>query len=263
MKNRRSSTGIAWKIVPVICCLVFLFYITGDCLSLTDDRAKNLIAKSVEAMGGEKAARGWATRTGKGHLVSVWPGWGTLHADCRHYVKKPDKIKMDNDYSAYDHPFFFTYYYNGGDAWYMVNLNSRRSPRLTANMERAMERVDGIAYFLAECDTFFLVEEVPDDSLVTGSTVERAGCVHEGDTILFDFCRKSHLPVRRIENSGTRHTIYEDYRMTGGLKVPFHTTTYENGAKNEEYTWEEIKLNEEIDDAIFEEDRPPQEQATN
>ena len=140
-----------------------------------------------------------------------------------------------------------------------MNLTVRQHPRITQNLREYLETVDWLAYYNAECDTFFHLSDVPDDSLFAGSSVQRVGCVHNGDTILFDLSRKTGFPVRQIENGGTKHTLFDDYRKTGDLKVPYHTTVFENGAKNTEYLWDEIEYNVEIDEAIFEENRPPAE----
>lgn len=78
----------------------------------------------------------------EGLHTAIWEGWGTLKADAGRFVKKPDKMKLDQYFSAYDHPFFFAYYYNGGDVWAMVNLGVRQHPRYTQRMTKAMKRVD-------------------------------------------------------------------------------------------------------------------------
>jgi hypothetical protein len=222
-----------------------------------DDAGKALVAKAVDAIGGVEAATGWETRVGKGRLTSNWPGWGELHADCLDLVQKPDKMKLDQDYSAYDHPFFFTYYYNGGEAWMMVNLGTRQNERTTSRMAERMKTIDGLAYYLTNCDTFYLVTDVPDDSLVTAASIDRVGVVDDGDTVLFDLDKTTHMLVRRIEASGSRQTLFDDYKETGGIKMPYHVTSFENGSRSE-YVWDEIKFNEKIDPAQFEEYRPKQ-----
>jgi hypothetical protein len=220
-----------------------------------EDEGKALLAKAVDAIGGKDAAIGWQTRVGKGQLTSNWPGWGELHADCIDLVQKPDKMKLDQDFSAYDHPFFFAYYYNGGEAWMMVNLGTRQNERTTQRMTERMRTIDGIAYYLANCDTFYLATDVPDDSLIAAAAIDRVGVVDNGDTVLFDLDKKTHMVVRRIEAGGSRHTLFDDYRETGGIKMPYHVTSFESGAKSE-YVWKEIKFNEKIDPAQFEEYRP-------
>jgi hypothetical protein len=245
------------KAILVTACLFFLgtVFLSG-CEKEEIDPAKQPIARAIKAIGGMKRASGWTTRTEKGLLKVNWPGWGHLQADCSRFVKKPDKIKIDRDFSAYDHPFFQNYYYNAGEGWYMVNLNSRQSPQITERLKVVLERIDDIAYYAANCDTFFLVPDVPDDSLLAGATFERVGCIHDSDTVFYDIDRDTHLPVRKIED-GTTVSILEDYRKTCGLKVPFMVTIYENGRKSQEYIWKEITFNKEISDDIFEEYRPP------
>ncbi|MEJ2719818.1 MAG: hypothetical protein P8181_01575 [bacterium] len=220
-----------------------------------DDAPKALLAKAVDAIGGVDAATGWQTRVGKGVLTSNWPGWGELHADCTDLVQKPDKMKLDQDYSAYDHPFFFAYYYNGGEAWMMVNLGVRQNERTTARMTERMRTIDGAAYYLTHCDTFYLVTDVPDDSLVSAASIDRLGVVDNGDTVLFDLDKETHLPVRQVLDGGARQILMDDYRDTGGIKMPFHVTLFESGSKSE-YVWKEIEFNEKIDPAVFEEFRP-------
>jgi outer membrane lipoprotein-sorting protein len=218
--------------------------------------AKDLLSRSVAAMGGVQAATVWHTRIDTGLLQVDWPGWGHLKANCKRYFKKPDKMKIDRDFSAYDHPFFFTYYYNGGEGWMMVNLGVRQSPRYTKEFARQMRTIDGPAYYLTKCDTFFPVTNVKDDSLLSASDIDRIGVVDKGDTVLFDINKKSLLPMRRIQDSGTTDIIMEDYRDTGGIKMPYHLTVYQRGRKTTEYTWNKIEFNKDIPDSIFEEYRP-------
>ena len=145
-------------------CIAFsiLFFELG-CAQQEKDPAKRLLAKAVKKMGGLEKTRGWNTRIERGKLTQVRPGWGTLEADCAFYVKKPGKLKMDQDFSAYDHPFYFEYYYNDGDAWAVVNANTHQNPRITENLAEFMEDVDGLAYYFDVCDTFFRVDQVADD----------------------------------------------------------------------------------------------------
>jgi hypothetical protein len=237
-------------------CLVFATARPGSAEQETD-AAKKLLVGSVEAMGGADMMSGWTTRIQKGLHTAVWPGWGTLKADCSEFVKKPDKMKIDRDFSVYNHPFFFVYYYNGGEAWMMVNLGVRQNPRYTSELTDKMKKVDGLPYYLSECDTFFLVPEVPDDSLVTASAIERVGVMDAGDTVLIDLDKGTRLPTRMIIEGGSQHILFADYRSLNGHVVPFHVTIYENGAMVEDFVWEEVTFDEPIDDAIFEEHRPP------
>ncbi len=217
--------------------------------------AKALLERASKALGEDKT---WTTRLERGiHIAWDTPGWGTLKADYLRAVKKPDKVKIDQDNSAYDHPFYRTYYCNGGDAWYVVNLNVGRSPNVAANMKSLLERVDGVAFYLSACDTFFSIPAVPDDSLLAGEGLLRAGCVLAGDTVLWDVDAKTGAPARRIERKTNRVFILEDYRRIGERLVPFHVTVYAGGAKAEEFLWESVTFDETIEDAVFEENRPP------
>lgn len=218
--------------------------------------AKALVAMSVKETGGVEKARGWTTRIDKGHLTAIWPGWGELHADYTRWVKKPGKMKIDQDFTAYDHPFFFTYYYNAGDVWAVVNLGARQNERYTRRMTRNMRTADGLAYYLAECDTFYLVTDAVDDSLFAVSAFDRVGIVDNGDTVLFDLDKKTHLPIRRIEERGSVQVLFGDYKETRAGKVAHRITVYQQGARTEEQVLDQVVLDEQIDDAIFDEFRP-------
>lgn len=218
--------------------------------------ARAIVAKSVEKTGGAKKARKWTTRIERGHMVANWPGWGELHANYTRWVKKPDKMKIDQDFTAFDHPFFFTYYYNAGDVWAVVNLGARQNERYTKRMTKNMRTADGLAYYAAECDTFWLVTDVADDSLVAASSIDRVGIADHGDTVLFDLDKKSRLPVRRIEDRGAVQVLFDDYRQTPAGEIAHHLTIYQQGVKSEEHVLEEIVFGEKIDDAIFDELRP-------
>ncbi|MFA4947477.1 MAG: hypothetical protein WC674_03080 [Candidatus Krumholzibacteriia bacterium] len=221
----------------------------------TADPAKSLLEKASKALGED---RPWMTRVEKGLFIE-WDteGWGTLRADYTRLIKKPDKLKVDQDNSAYNHPFFRVYYYSGGEAWGIVNLTTRQSPQLTATLKTLIDRVDGIAFYVAACDTFFSAPAAPGDTLLPDAELLRAGCVLKGDTTLFDVDAKTHVLRRRIENKGTRVSIFEDYRKDDGRTVPFHVTVYDAGKKTNEFVWEEITFDGKLDDAIFEENRPP------
>ncbi|UCH85154.1 MAG: hypothetical protein JSW50_05545 [Candidatus Latescibacterota bacterium] len=253
MKSKGSRGSLILLLLVVFG--VPLLTLLPQVVSSGEDDAKALLTKSVEAVGGMDAATGWKTRVSKGHLMTNWPGWGDLNADCIDLVEKPDKMKLDQDFSAYDHPFFFAYYYNGGDAWMMINLGVRENERTTQRMTERMRTVDGVAYYLANSEAFYMVADVEDDSLVTAASIDRIGVVDEGDTVLIDLDKKTHLPVRHLYNGGARQVLYDDYRDAGGIKMPFHVTSFDQGAKSE-YRWKEIKFNEKIDPAVFEEYRP-------
>jgi hypothetical protein len=235
-----------------------LMTVQSGCAKKETNPAKALLAESVKKLGGEKRARQWQTRIDRGILTREMPGWGTLHADCTLWVKKPDKMKFDQDYSAYNHPFFYTFYCNGGDVWFNVNMGVRQSPRYTKLMLNKLKRIDGPAYFLDQCDTLFMVTDVPDDSLFAAADIERIGVVDDGDTIFIDFDLATKLPVRRIQDGGLTHDILSDYRDVSGLKLPFHEMVYQDGILSD-YKWEKIEFDRAIDDAIFEEDRPKKE----
>ncbi|MFQ6104535.1 MAG: hypothetical protein ACE5OP_09615 [Candidatus Glassbacteria bacterium] len=244
--------------IQSLCSMViFMATITGCKEKQTaKDPARRIVFEAIQAIGGLEQATGWSTRVQKGLYMTNQPGWGHLTANTSRFVSKPDKAKIDNDFSAYDHPFYFTYYLNGDDAWQVANLSVRQSPQLTERMKEYLEKADGLAYFLVNCDTLFLVGEVSGDSLLPGLSMNRVGCSSGEDTIFFDFDGKNHLLVREIESKEAKHTIYGDYRKTGDILAPYHVTVYRNGEKSEEYVWQVIKFNEEIDPAIFEEDRP-------
>jgi hypothetical protein len=221
-----------------------------------EDPARSLLQQSVEASGGVEAVGAWKTMVETGELTVHWPGWGSPRAKCSLRVQRPDKLVLDQDFSVYDHPFFFTYYYNGGEVWAVVNLGVRQNPRYTNAMTRAMKNTGGMYYYLTECDTFFVVAEVPDDSLVSGSNVDRVGIVDDGDTVMVDLDKKTHLPVRLIRDGGAEQALFTDYRAAGKLTVPYHMTVYQNGSVSAEYVWERIGFDEPLDESIFEEYRP-------
>jgi hypothetical protein len=227
-----------------------------------ENPARALLETSVEASGGMEAAGAWKTMTSTGELTANWPGWGELRAECSLKVKRPGKLVLDQDFTVHDHPFFFTFYYNEGETWTVINLGVRQNPYYAEATTRALKDTGGMHYYLTECDTFFVVEAVPDDSLVAGSSVDRVGIVDNGDTVMVDLDRQTHLPVRLIRDAGGEQTLFSDYRAVGPLTVPFKTTVYENGAAAAEYVWESILFDEPIDEAVFEEYRPPKAEAS-
>ena len=159
---RRASTRGAALVAALLLALAVL----APVYAKDKNPAKELVEKSVKASGGLSKLTGWTTRIDKGHMKAEWPGWGELHANYTRWIRKPDGLKIDQDFAAFDHPFFFTYYYDKGEVWAVVNLGVRQNPTYTQRLTKTMKTVDGIAYYLAQCDTFYLALEVPDDSLV-------------------------------------------------------------------------------------------------
>jgi hypothetical protein len=222
-----------------------------------DNPARTLLEQSVEASGGKEACGSWKTLVAKGELTVHWAGWGTPEAVATLSVKLPDKMVLDQDFSAHDNPFFFTYYYNAGEVWAVVNLGVRQNPRYTRSMTRALKNNQSVYYFLTQCDTMWVVPDVPDDSLFAGSSVDRVGVVDVGDTILVDLDKESHLPVRQIEDRGSQQTLFADWRKANGkLMKPYRVTLYQGGAVSAEYVWKEYSFDVPLDDALFEEFRP-------
>ncbi len=249
------------RILGAIALTAFIALLLPAAVAAEDGKAaKDLLLQSVEAMGGMTAATGWTTMVETGILHQFQPGWGNLTADCTRHIKKPGMIRDERDFSAYDHPFFYHYYLNGEEAWMLVNMMVREHPRVTEAMQNMMRLIDGVAYYAEHTDTLFLVPEVADDSLFAGSSLDRVGVVDQGDTIYVDISKESHLPVRRIDNGGTRHIIMSMYRETDGLTVPFHVQVFEQTGVTTEYLWDEIHYDVEIDDSIFEEYRPAKEE---
>jgi len=253
---RISGTKVSLALMAVFCLAVSAVYLPG-CGGPLD--AEGMMQKSVKALGGLEKATGWKTSVSKGLMMTNWPGWGDLRADCTYFIQKPDMMVLDQDYSAYDHPFFFRYTYNAGEAWVMVNLGVRQNPRYNTMLEKGLRTVDGIAYYLEHSDTLYIVPKVEPDTILTGVDFTRIAVIEGADTLFFDLDNSTWLPVRAIEKGdqgGWNHSIYDDYRTVNGYLVPFHETTYVNGAKNREMTWKSIEFDVEIDSAEFEKNRP-------
>jgi hypothetical protein len=165
-------------------------------------------------------------------------------------------LKIDQDFAAFDHPFFFTYYLDKGEVWAVVNLGVRQNERYTKRMTKTMRTIDGLAFYLAECDTFYLVTDAADDSLLAAAGFDRVGVVDQGDTVLFDLDKKTHLVTRRIEDRGAVHVLYDDYRDSKGVKLPYRMRVFQGDGRVEEVVFDEFLVDEKIDAAVFEEFRP-------
>lgn len=245
--------------------LVALAIWAAGCSSPGQEDAATIVERSVEALGGREALTGWTTQVSEGLMRRKLPGWGELRADCTYLVEKPGKIVLDQDYSVYDHPFFYRYTYNEGDAWVMVNLGIRQNPRYTEMLAGTLEKIDGFAYFAANADTFYAVPDtVPlaiPDSLRSWTGSDRIAFVDEADTVYYDIDRKSRLPVCALDRTpqvGWNVNIYDDYRRVGKIRVPFHEVMWSGGEIAREMIWEKITIDKPIDPTEFEKYRPPQ-----
>lgn len=220
------------------------------------DSGRQVIMASIESMGGLEEMTGWSTRSQYGVMEAEWPGWGHLTATTVRHVEKPDMAYIDNDFSAYDHPFYFTYYLDGEEAWQVVNLGVRQSEDLTDRMKEYIRKADGLAYYADLCDTFIVLASPSGDSLLPEKNIVRIEGRAGADTLLFDIDRETGFLLRTVDVKDARRTLYEDYRQCGELMLPYHETVYKEGVKTEEFTWKSIVFDEPIDRAIFEENRP-------
>jgi hypothetical protein len=251
MRRRRVAMPAFAAVVLMLLCSCAYRETGGEAVT-----GRAVIERSIESMGGLLAMTGWKTRSQQGVMEAEWPGWGHLTAATVRYVEKPDRAYIDNDFSAYDHPFYFTYYLDGDDAWQVVNLGVRRSEDLTGRMKEYVGRADGLAYYAAVCDTFTILGEFPGDSLLPGAAFVRVEGTAGEDTVLFDIDTGTGFLLRTIEAAQAHQTLFDNYRKAGDIMVPFHTTVFQDGAKTEEYHWESIRFDEPIDPAIFERERP-------
>ena len=199
----------------------------------------------------------WKTRIEEGTYIA-WntPGWGTLKAHYTRFVKKPDMVKIDQDFSAFDHPFFRTYYYFKGSSWMQVNLVTRKSDRLLKALEEFLIKIDWITYYLNASDEISTIKTAEDDSILKGKQYYRVLCTGKIDSITLDIEKNKFLPLRLNEPKKSRQTIYEDFRSVKNHFLPFHLTVYEDGRKTQEFIWEKIEFDSSIPDSVFLENQP-------
>jgi len=199
----------------------------------------------------------WSTRIEEGTYIA-WntPGWGTLRAHYTRIVKRPDMVKIDQDFSAFDHPFFRTYYYYKGDSWAQVNLVTRKSERAKIALEEFLANLDWVAYYLNSSDEISTTDINGSDSIIAGKEYYRVLCTGKSDTAILDIEKNKFLPLRLIEPTKKRQTIYEDFRSVNKRTLPFHIIIYDKGKKTQEFIWERIEFDKNIPDTIFVENQP-------
>lgn len=214
----------------------------------------DIMKKAIEKTGCSKT---WQTRIEEGTFIA-WntPGWGTLRARYERVVKKPDKIKIDQDYSAYDHPFFRTFYYFSGDAWVVTNLVPRRSERTKTMLEDFLKKLDWLSYYLENSEKIFSMKAPSGDSLIAGRGVYRICCATTQDSTIFDIEKDSFLPLRQIETHAKRQLIFHDYRKVQGRRIPYRTVIFENDKKTQEIIWDKVEFDKVVSDSLFLENRP-------
>jgi len=199
----------------------------------------------------------WSTRIEEGTYIA-WntPGWGTLRAHYTRIVKRPAMVKIDQDFSAFDHPFFRTHYYYKGDSWAQVNLITRKSERAKRALEEFLAKLDWIAYYLSSSDEISTTDANGSDSMIAVKEYYRVLCTGKRDTVILDIEKNKFLPLRLIDQTKKRQTIYEDFRRVNKRTLPFHITVYDEGKKTQEFIWERIEFDKNIPDSIFVENQP-------
>jgi len=165
-------------------------------------------------------------------------------------------VKIDQDFSAFDHPFFRTYHYYKGDSWAQVNLVTRKSERVKIALEEFLANLDWVAYYLNSSDEISTTDINGSDSIIAGKEYYRVLCTGKSDTAILDIEKNKFLPLRLIEPTKKRQTIYEDFRSVNKRTLPFHIIIYDKGKKTQEFIWERIEFDKNIPDTIFVENQP-------
>ena len=228
---------------------------SADDATAAPSLADEIVARHVEALGGRDNLRGITSRVMEGTVYV--PAAGMSFPLTLQY-ERPMKMRTVVDVSAMGMEIISAY--DGETAWSLNPMVTRQPQKLSgaaASSVRAQALVDGLLFDAVTADRRleYLGEAVVRDEPAYQFRVTTAdSSVH---TVYLD-------AVTYLEVKSTGKTVdpstggladYEaytsDYREVNGVMAPFEIAVFMNGQEAQRVTIDEVRVNEDIDDALF------------
>jgi hypothetical protein len=235
------------------------------CSLLPPRTAAAIVARSVEAHGGDKLA-GWQTLTLTG-TVEMQDGI-TYNAAYLVQAKPPGQIRVEQDLTADRGRAFYEYFLNHGVAWSRRNLVPGRAD--VKRLQRWMNQCYGIAYYAGHAKSMSLK---PDGAVewktrdggegapwrVVDATPAWVVSVTTDDGATADLFidKKSFYLLQESTPDGRRQ--FRDFTAFEGVVWPTRVLEITRNQKAEvytPYTYTDVKYNRPIEDWVFAEDMP-------
>ncbi|HIE30002.1 TPA: insulinase family protein, partial [Candidatus Poribacteria bacterium] len=229
------------------------------------EKAKSILADVVKAHGGIENLKSVKNIVAKGQLsVNTAGGAMQVHMKIKQYRVLPDKIRVDTNIQTMKME--MSQVFDGQSAWMITSQGIQPLP------ESMVEEFKKSAFR----DTIQLLTNLSNDDIsvqylgteVVSPTKDSDTKGKMTDVILVSNAAGDSLKVfidketkyivkkayRVMTEAGPVDTeeFIDDYRDVSGVKNSFHTVIHRNGEKYAEFTFNEVTINAEVDEALFE-----------
>ncbi len=211
-------------------------------------RGKELLAKSVEALGGSEAFASVQSIKQTGTLTLIRP-MGEMSIDVEALVAFPDKAKSTMRTPMGE----ITQLLNGDQVW-MINPMGAAQPAPPQMRDAMIEEMWGNLVFLySQVNEEGLAIQHLGQEEIDGKPVDALLITPPGVTpFRFYLDTETMFPVKKAGQTVTQQgpteieTTLSDYRDVGGVKLPFKQTIVQNGQPAGESVTNSIEINPEI-----------------
>ena len=217
--------------------------------------AKEILADVVEAYGGLERLNSVRNFVAKGRFSMNTPG-GIMQAEIIRYRVLPDKIRLDMSFQTMGMQ--VSQVFDGKSAWTITPHGVQPLP------ESQAEEVKKVALR----DTIYLLTHLSRDDIsvqylgtedVNGKLTDVVQITSSAADVLKLFIaqetkyiiKKSYQGIGQAGSVETEEFV-DDYRDVSGVKFGFHSVIYQNGEKFAEGTFNEVIINAEVDESLFE-----------
>ncbi len=218
------------------------------------ERGKALLAAAVEAAGAAKAKVERVEAAGSAHFITPR---GEIDAAVKIQAALPDRLRTEVQM-----PFgTLLQGYDGKAAWMAMGPRTMDlPPQMNAESERDILLFGGLGLYqrvqAGQVEAAFTGEEdVEGQKLLTADWNAPSGKVK----LYFDPATRllvgARYTARTLQGSTEMLEVWSDFQDVEGVKVPFRSVTYQDGAKFADQTLKEMKLNAPMDPALF--SKPP------
>jgi hypothetical protein len=245
-----------------VSALGLLLGLSGQLWSGEDAAARGVVAKAIEAQGGEArlAKYNAATMKGAGKFYGMSDEGVAFTGDWD--VQGADQMRMRVLVKDKDMKFTFTTVVNGDKGWKKLNddkanpmpkdVLAEERERMYCNWVATLVPLRGKGYKLAP-----LGEAKVEGNAAVGVRVSHAG--HRDVSLYFDkkssLLVKSQMTIKNVEDGSNKEMpqeiLYRDYKDFSGARWPTKLTILQGGKRYVEVSFSEIRPAEKLNPSVF------------
>jgi hypothetical protein len=232
---------------------LILFSLLNIFISFSQQDAKEIVEKSVKAYGGFNKLTQWKTMVLKGVIISDRSEAIKMKGALTRYTVKPDKLRIDQDFTAFEpNAEIRSYIYNNDQAWAIANLIPFYSNNYKPSMKAALDRVDGMAFYLKKSKSLLLLPE----QIINNKPEHVIESITENDTTFLYIDKKTYFLVQ--DSLKNTKMLYSSFKKFDGIYYP---TAYDQVVYTPQrmvvnkFKIDKVQYNVKIDPKLFEEEK--------